>query len=578
MNYTIEVYDAAMRRIARYHDTPVLEVWRRGPDQSAEIRGVLPEMLAGFGPGCTMRVSIAGAGATTARVVSTAPEWSDAQKLILEDYIRFREVLAFEAQGDAAAGNTTVSRTFISEEIADMVRGIINAAPGALHYRVDHAAYPDGAEREHDKFSARSSAANELEVGGIGAGDWVGAARIDATAAYAKDGDTIAGLVVDGEAWPDLRLMMIDCEETSRNSHAMKRHPEVAGWSDARYNASGYKLRADAAKAALQALLDTHGISHIELNPHRNALGEYDDRVDAYGRYIGLVYGGGQCFNAALIEQAHADVYLYENGRYHPAEMALKEYFSYRGVSADSIAATGRTLHSLDVRGGALEAIALLAYAAGGHVFDVDDDLAVTFRKPVLPARVVFFDTATMGARIGGDTETLGNLLFFHGNPEAEAEGSHVRGESMDAYGVQVRVLTHFGVAHAEDATLLCEGLLDDIAWPTPNLALTFFRGRADLRVGDVVELRSAPVRRLDAPQDDEWGGAYAGKLVGRVNALRHRIAGRHVETTVFLGSPLRSVDNPLSFLVRSQEPATTHFQFRLDDGTVGLEQLVHLD
>src|SRR5690606_41998302 len=66
------------------------------------------------------------------------------------------------------------------------------------------------------------------------------------------------------------------------------------------------------------------------------------DRVDAYGRYIGLVYGGGLCFNAAMVEQGLADVYLYEDGRYHDPAMRLKEYYSYRQPCGDSIETTGR--------------------------------------------------------------------------------------------------------------------------------------------------------------------------------------------------------------------------------------------
>ena len=176
---------------------------------------------------------------------------------------------------------------------------------------------------------ARCTSDNALEIGGITKGQWVGAARIDASEAYAKDGDTISGLKVDGVSWPDVRLMMIDAEETSLNSHAKKRHPETALWSSERYANSGYKLFADRAKALLQQLLETKGISHIELNPHRNNNGAFDDRVDAYGRYIGRVFGGSECFSAALVEQGLADVYLYEDGTYHVPEHHLKDFFSY---------------------------------------------------------------------------------------------------------------------------------------------------------------------------------------------------------------------------------------------------------
>lgn len=579
MNYTLEFFDARGLRIARFTEVPVLEVWRRGPDEADEIRGLLAAPLAGLAPGCTAQVRVGHAVPLSATIHHVAPEWSDAQKLILDDYIALPATTYFEARTATARGNEVVSRTFVDTPVADIVRAVVNAAPGPLHYTVAHTAYPEGAEREHAKFLARKTPATELELGGIAQGQWVSAPRIDATAAYAKDGDTIAGLVVDGAPWPDLRLMMIDCEETSRNSHAIKRHPEVGDWTNARYAASGYKLRADAAKSALQSLIDTHGIEHIELNPHRDALGEYDDRVDAYDRYIGLVYGGGQCFNAALVELGHADVYLYEDGRYHVPDMALKEYYAYRAPSVDSIEDVPLSVQSLDVRGGALEAIAALAYIACGYTFDVDEHLRVSFQQRPLPKRVLFFDPARMGVRLGGTLDELANVLLFRGNPETgDAFVTHTRGDSMDAYGVRARLLTHFGFTHKDDADHLCDGLLDDLAWPTPEINVTHYRGYDGLRVGDLVELRGAPVQRLDVPLAEEWGGAYADKLVGRVTALRHRIAGREVETTTHLGPPLRSVRDPLAFLVRSQEPAENHFRFRLDDTTVGLDQPVHLD
>lgn len=579
MNYSLEFFDARGLHIARFTEVPVLEVWRRGPDEADEIRGLLAAPLAGLAPGCTAQVRVGHAAPLSATIHRVAPEWSDAQKLILDDYIALPATTYFEARTATARGNEVVSTTFADTPVADIVRAVVNAAPGPLHYTVAHTAYPDGAEREHAKFLARKTPATELQLGGIAHGQWVSAPRIDATAAYAKDGDTIAGLMVDGAPWPDLRLMMIDCEETTRNSHAIKRHPEVGDWTNTRYAASGYKLRADAAKAALQSLIDTHGIDHIELNPHRDALGEYDDRVDAYGRYIGLVHGGGRCFNAALVELGHADVYLYEDGRYHVPDMALKDYYSYRAPNVDSIEEVALSVQSLDVRGGALEAIAALAYIAGGYTFDVDEQLRLRFRQQPLPQSVRFFDPARMGLRLGGTLDELANLLLFRGNPETgDAFVTHTRGDSMDAYGVRARVLTHFGLTHKDDADHLCDGLLDDLARPTPEITVTHYRGYDGLRVGDLVELRGAPVQRLDAPLAEEWGGSYAGKLVGRVTALRHRIAGREVETTTHLGSPLRSVRDPLAFLVRSQEPAENHFRFRLDDATVGLDQPVHLD
>ena len=296
MGYRVEVWDTWNRRIAAYDDVPLLEVTRAFPDETDRIRGLLPAGTADLGPGYSVRVRVDGEPFAEATVTSVSPQWGDTRKLVLDRYVHFHEVIEFEAARGPRDGNTTVSPTYTNREVGAIVKDVINRAPGAIHYLVDHNDYPGGAEREYAKFLARKTDENELEVGGIGAGQWVGSGRIDAGAAYAKDGDTIAGLVVDGVAWPDLRFMLIDCEETSRNSHAVKRHPEVAEWTDARYAASGYKLRGDAAKDALQNWLDTKGIDYIELNPHQDAAGVYDDRVDAYGRYLGLVFGGGRVF------------------------------------------------------------------------------------------------------------------------------------------------------------------------------------------------------------------------------------------------------------------------------------------
>jgi len=59
---------------------------------------------------------------------------------------------------------------------------------------------------------------------------------------------------------------------------------------------------------------------------------------------------------------------------------------------------------------------------------------------------------------------------------------------------------------------------------------------------------------------------------------VEHRFSGREVSTRAWLTSPLRSMSNPLSFMVRGQEPATHLFQFRLDEATVGLDMGYHLD
>jgi len=448
-----------------------------------------------------------------------------------------------------------------------------------VHYLVDHTAYPDGAVREFTKFSARQTPENELEVAGISTGQWVDSTRIDATGAFAKDGDTIAGLVVDGIAWPDLRLMLIDCEETSRNSHAISRHGEVADWTDAQYDASGYKLKADRATQFLQSLMDTDGIDYIELNPHKDASGEFDDRVDVFGRYLGFVYGGGKCFNAAMVEQDHADVYLYEDGAFHVPEMEVKDYFSYTGPNEDSVETTTEFLGDYDVTAGVYEVLTAAAYAGRGYVWSVDEQLAVSFRRPQHVDRVVFFDRVDHALVLGSDAETVANGIVIQGNPELPlVDKLYVNGASADEYGFQLRFLDYFSINSIEDADKLGAGLLDDMAYPTPNGEIVFLNGRADVRVGDVLEFRGEELRRFDREVDGEWNDTFSGRLVGRVASVSHELRGTGVVTTAALTSPLRSVGDPIAFIVRSQPAAKSLFQFRLDDAAVGVDMGYHLD
>jgi endonuclease YncB( thermonuclease family) len=579
MEYRIEIVDGAGRRVAVYDDVPLIEATRNLPDEPDTVRGLLPRDIAALGPGDTVRVWVGGARFCEGRVHWTGPQWSDARKLILDRYIPFHEIVAFEAASDPGAHNRRVAAAFTQRTAQAMVRELVNRARGPIHYGVAHGAYPDGAVREFTKFAARATPENALEIGGIAVGQWVGPDRIDATAAFAKDGDTIAGLVVDGVPWPDLRLMLIDAEETSRNAHAIKRHPEVAGWSDGRYAASGYRLRADAATAALQELIDTRGIGHIELNPHRDAQGNFDDRIDAYGRYLGLVHGDGQCFNAALVELGLADVYLHEEGRYHDPALALKDFFSYAAPQADTIAAVDATLAEFDVSAGLLEAVAAIAYAADGGVFAVDPDHCLHFRRADRVDRVVFFDPLRMGARFGEASGGLVNLLRVTGNPvTATLDEGYARGESIDAHGPRGTLLEYFSLTRTDDAARLAAGLFDDLAYPAPSGEITFFHGDAALRVGQILELRGAPARLLGPRLPGAWGGRFGEGLVGRVARVRHRFTGRRVESTALLTSPLRSVGNPLAYLVRSQPPANTLFEFRLDDTTVGLDLGFHLD
>jgi len=579
MEYRIDVIDAWGRRTASFAEVPRLDIHRRGPDQPHEIRGLLPLSIREIGPGCRLRAWIGGRLYCETEVTEVTPAWGDNQKLILDRYVRFHEIVEVRSRSPWHAGNGHLARAWTNRTVGEIVRSAVNTALGPVHYWVDHAAYPEGAQREHAKLAARSSPENELETGGIESGDWVGADRIDLSQAWAKDGDTIGGLVVDGEPWPDLRLMMIDAEETTRNSHAAKRHPEVAFWTDAEYDASGYKRKADAATDALQEYLDTHGIDFIELNPHKDATGAHDDRVDAYGRYLGLVYGGGLCYNAALVERDLADILLFDQGRFHVPELALKDFYSYTGVHTDSVAEAETVFAELDFRGGVLELVAALAYGAGGHVFTLDPELGLHFRPAERADRVIAYDPRHHALHLGPQRTGLVNVLVIQGNPVTTAfQQTWTRGPSIAEYGPAVRVFPYFALSQPGDGETLALGLLDDLAYPERQGRFEVYGGDPDLAPGQLLAFRGTPLRRLDREIDGAFGDRFTGLDVARVQEVRHRCTGRHVHTRATLTSPLRSVQSPLAYLIRSQESARDLFAFRLDDQAAGLDRGFHLD
>ncbi len=579
MNYTIEIYDSSGLRVAAYHDVPLLDAVHAGADQPDAIRGLLPKEVNTLGHTFRLRVLVEDRPFCEGWVEEVLPQWGDTEKLILDKYVSFHEVVECEARNPKQNLHGSVTRAYVNREISAMVKDVINSAPGALHYWVQHAEFPEGAFWEYQKFQARRAPENELEIGGISQGQWVGRNRMDFSGAYAKDGDTIAGLVVDGQPWPDVRLMMIDAEELTRNSHAIERHPEVAGWTDAQYAASHYRRKAVAARDQLDGLIGARGIDYIELNSHKNALGAYDDRVDAYGRYMALVYGGLACFNAALVELGVAEVYLWREGRYLVPDMALKEFYSYNGIHEDSIQDTGVVLTAYDVRGRALEALAALAYAAGGYGVWADAEHAVYFKNMDHVDRVVFYDPLRIAVQLGSHSEGMCNHITLEGNPVGGVSNAHfIRGDSIDAFGIRSESLRCFSITRIEDGMKLATGLLQDIAYPETAGAVTFLRGEPEVRVGDVLEFRGNVFRRLEQDLPGAWGGRFAGKLVGRVCRVQHRFTGKQAVTTAFLTSPLRSVPDPLHFIVRGQPSASALFAFRLDDAAVGLDMGFHLD
>lgn len=579
MNYRIEVWDTWGRRVASFDEVPLLKATRTAPDRSDSIRGILPGKVTDLGHGYRIRVLVEDVLFMEAFVTDVKPQWSDTRKLILDRFVHFHEVVEFEAGVEASDGNGDLSRAFTNRTVDQIVRSAINRTLGPIHYLVDHTVYPDGAQREYTKFLARKTAENELQVAGIATGQWVDSTRIDATGASAKDGDTIQGLVVDGISWPDLRLMLFDSEETSRNSHALKLHGEVAGWTDAQYDASGYRVKADAATDFLQSLMDTKGIDFIELNPHRNAEGFFDDRIDAFGRYLGFVYGGGECFNAAQVEKGHGDVLLFADGKFHVPEMELKDYFSYTRPNSGSIEVSTASLVNYDVTGGLFEVLTALSYVADGFVWSVDAEHTVRFRAVTMPDKVLTFDPLRHGVLLGSNSEDVANGVVLKGNPvTSTVDKLYTNQASIDEYDFQLRFLEYFSISVQEDGDALMAGLMDDVPFPEPSGEVTFFYGEPSLSVGDVVEFREGDLRRLTREVAGEWADTFTGKLVGRVKSLTHEFRGRLVTTKARLTSPLRSVDNPISFIVRGQPLAETLFQFRLDEATVGLDLGYHLD
>jgi endonuclease YncB( thermonuclease family) len=507
------------------------------------------------------------------------PQWGERKKLVLDRFVNFRKIIEVAARRDYDATNALLNKAYTSKEISEIVKDAIESVTGEIHYLVDHDSYPDGAEREFAKFTDRLGWMTEFPVGSVESGEYVSGSRIDVSGAYAKDGDTIAGLVVDGEEWPDLRLMMIDTEEVSINAHTIKVHPEVATWTDEKYARSGYKFSADRATEALQNFIDTRSIQYIELNWHRDATGEFDNRVDAYGRYIGLAYGGGECFNAAMVELGHSGVYLYDDGACNPPEMKLKEYHSYVGLNTNSVETTNASFSDLDLHNGIYEVLTLLAYAAGGYVWSIDQNEAVAFREVVVPDRVIFYDPKRHAVSLRSDSGEVVNRIQLLGNPVGgQFEKSYTNTSSAEEFGLSNHILELFCVSREQDADAIVSGLLDDVAYPEQCGVLTFLDGDAAIAPGEVVEIRGEGIERVTRRVAGEYGDLFPDRHVFRVARKETLIRNNRVETRCYLAPVIRSVADPLRYIVRSQPSAETFFQFRLDDEAVGLDMGYHLD
>ncbi|MFP4192543.1 MAG: hypothetical protein ACLFU6_10775 [Candidatus Hydrogenedentota bacterium] len=576
MDYRIDLYDPWGRRVARFDDVPLVEA-EREMSGGARVRGMLPAGMEGFGPGYVVEVYIGGQRFCRAPVRRVTPEWGDQQKLIIDRFLDFQALVGFEAAWEGSEADSEVSGGYINARVDRIVRDLVNRAPGPVHYTIAHGAFPDGAEREHGKFLARKTAGGELPYQSVASGHWVGPDRIDASEAYAKDGRTIAGLIVDGEPWPDLRLLMVDAESPELDGDAMARHPETAAWSPARYAASAYGLQGVDAKAALQALLDAHGVSFLELNDGQDLTGAYVGRTDGAGRYLGMAHGGGLNFNAAQIEQGYGGVHLHGDGSILPPDWTLKEFFSYRGEAKESIQDIPKTMKRFEAAGELSGALTLLAYAAGA-VWGMDAEACVHFRAPDAADRVVFHEPSTTAVGYGESRAGLINSVQLRGHPNSGAEALFTRGPSVDAFGLHWDELDAPGLEREHELAALAKGMLDDLAYPMVEGEVLWFEGDAGVGPGELLALRGEPLRALRWPVEGRWGGRFTDKLIARVERVTHRFTGRRVRTSAALTSPLRSAGSPLRAMAHAHRPARELLRFALDEPGVGLDLGYHVD
>ncbi len=581
MEYRVELYDHRGVRLAAFDSVPLLEAARSMPGGQDRIQGMLPRDAPPAKPGCQLRVFVAGELFCEAEVVEGLPEWGPQRKLILDQYVRFETVRGVTARQDANRAAGSAHGSYRHANVSAIVKDLINRAPGRVHYTVAHGAYPEGAEREHSKFLARKTAANALAAEAFEPGNWAGPERIDGSGAWARDGRTVAGLVVDGTPWPDVGLLMVGAESLELDAHAIARRPETAAWTSAQYALSGYALKAQEARDQLQALLDEFGVEFLELNPFLDESGNYAGRFDGQGRAMALVFGGGRCLNAAMTELGAADVDLHgaADGVPLPPDLGLKEFLSYTGPTEDSIGPASAVLSAYEAGGSLSGALTALAYMEQGWGWTIDSASRIAFKALERPDLMAYFDPAVMGAAYGQTRSGMANRITLRGNPLAgPLEQVHGRPESEAHYGREAVALTAPGVAHEAVLERLATGLLDDLAYPAPAGYARWFDGKADVQPGALLFLRDTPGGPTATLPAGTWGDRFAGERAARVSEVVHRFMGRQVSTEARLTSPLRSVLNPLDEIRRSHEPAAWLRQFRLDHPMIGLDMGYHLD
>ena len=88
MQYRVELWDASGRRMSVFGQVPLLEAIRSAPDGRDTVRGLLPEGVERLGIGDRVAVFLDDTLVCAAPITSTAPQWSDTRKLILDRYAR----------------------------------------------------------------------------------------------------------------------------------------------------------------------------------------------------------------------------------------------------------------------------------------------------------------------------------------------------------------------------------------------------------------------------------------------------------------------------------------------------------
>jgi hypothetical protein len=258
-------------------------------------------------------------------------------------------------------------------------------------------------------------------------------------------------------------------------------------------------------------------------------------------------------------------------------DLELKDFASYTGPREASIAACDTALSWTLFDGPLYNVLTALAYAAGGYAWGLTSEGAVWLQPVDTVDRVVFYDPVVVGVALGAHSAGVVNALAVQTNPDRSAARIEERREdSVRALGEAPQALDAFWLDARSDAERFAGALLDDVAYPETAGEIYWFHGAPDVEVGELVELRGAPIERLAPELAGEWGGRFAGKHVARVRRVTHRIAGQRLETTAALTSPLRSVGGPIAAVRQAQAAAEAYRWFGLDS-TAALDEAFEL-